>query len=197
MHARAIEIAGHYGTDVRVGSSFADEPGTLITRRPERMEELILTGIASQAGQAKLALRGLPAGMRTATAFLVALAEAGVNVDMISEAREVDGRLQLQLTIEAEQVEAARRVCEQVARGLGGGELEVQPGLTRVALVGSGMHRRPGVYARAFRALLEHEVDVFAVSTSGISITLLVQTAREEAALRALHAAFELELMDG
>lgn len=199
MHARAVEIAGKYDMNLWVRSSFEDRAdgssGTLVTRIPKRMEELVLTGIASQSGQAKVVLRGMPPGMRTATAVLVALAEAGVSVDMISESAETGERSQLQLTVSEAQLEKAEEVCDAVCRSLGGQGLAVHRGLTRLALVGSGMHQRPGVYARAFRALLEEEVEVFAVSTSGISITLLVLSEKEEPALRALHSAFELELV--
>jgi aspartate kinase len=194
MHPRAIEIAWRYDTDVWVGSSFTEGEdagsGTLITRTPRRMEELVLTGVTAQRGQARLVVQGLPVGMRTATALLAALAEAGVSVDMFHEASDGDGRLQLQLTVAEAQLEAGVRVCEMVAAELGGGGVEAQHGLTRVVLVGSGMHQRPGVYARAFRALLDEEIEVFAISTSGISITLLVLAEREDDALRVLHGAF-------
>jgi aspartate kinase len=197
MHARAIEIAGKFGMDVWVGSSFEDgarSPGTRITRSPSRMEELVLTGIASAPGQAKLVMRGLPAGLESTTTVVVSLAEAGVSVDMISEAHEATGRVQIQVTVSEAQLDAAVSVCEQVLAQLQGEGLDTRRGLTRIALVGSGMHQRPGVYARAFRALLEEGVELFAVSTSGISITLWVPTEKEEAALQALHRAFALEL---
>lgn len=197
MHGRAIEIASRYGVDVRVGSSFeadAGTGGTLITRAPRRMEELVLTGITAQGGQAKLILRGFPAGMASVTAVLVALADAGLSVDMIAEATEVDGRSQLQVTVAEAQLEASRQVAERVMGELGGGSAEARPGLSRVALVGSGMHQRPGVYARAFRTLLERGVEVSAVSTSGISITLWVPAAKQDEAVSALHDAFSLEL---
>lgn len=197
MHARAIEIAGKYGTDIWVGSSFEEGEaslGTRITREPKRMEELELTGLASSKGQAKLVLRGLPAGLASATAVVVALADGGVSVDMISEAGDENHCVQIQVTVTEAQLEAAQRVCERVIGELGGRPLETQRGLTRVAMVGSGMHQRPGVYARAFRALLEAGVEIFAVSTSGISITVWVLTEKEDAALRALHHAFSLEL---
>jgi hypothetical protein len=109
---------------------------------------------------------------------------------MFHEAFDGDGRLQLQLTVAEAQVAEGTRICEAVAGELGGGGVESQLGLTRVVLVGSGMHQRPGVYARAFRALLAEEIEVFAISTSGISITLLVLSEREDDALRVLHGAF-------
>jgi aspartate kinase len=200
MHSRAIEIASRYGLDVWVGSSFEEGeagPGTLITRNPRHMEEFMLTGITGQKGQAKLVVRGLPGGMRTATELLVALAEGGISVDVVNEAPDLEGRVQLQVTLGEAQVAAAMAICEKVSERRGGGAVEAKGGLTRVVLVGTGMHHQPGIYARAFRALLDEGAEVFAISTSGISITLLVGSEREEDAIRALHRAFELELKSG
>jgi aspartate kinase len=201
MHPRAIEIAARYGVPVRVLSSFTEVErehrptgGTLITPTPQRMEELALTGITCTGAQAKLTLRRLPAGLRTATEVLAALAAAGVSVDMIFEARDPDGRVQLQLTVAEGAAAEAERVCHQVIDQLGGEGVEVETGMSRVVLVGSGMHNRPGVYARAFRALLDAGIEVHAVSTSSISITLLVPGEREDTALAALHDAFALEM---
>ncbi|HEX8273511.1 MAG TPA: aspartate kinase [Longimicrobiaceae bacterium] len=199
MHARAVDIGARYGVDIRVLSSFVDDGadtegrGTLITGKPIRMEELALTGITTQKGHAKIVMRGLPAGMATSTEVLADLAEAGVPVDMISEHQEPSGRVSLQVTVWQDALDRARAVVEALAARLGGGEWTVLPDLSRVALVGSGMTGRPGVYARAFRALLDAGVEVHAVSTSAISITLLVAQDREDDALRALHRAFELE----
>lgn len=198
MHSRAVEIASNFNVDLRLGSALeagADTIGTLVTRTPRRMEEVVLTGIAAKSGQAKMVLRRLPPGLRTMTAMLIALAEAGVSVDMISEAAEADGRMQLQVTLGESSVARAEEVVAGLAEGMGGGTIETQRGLSRIALVGSGMHQRPGVYARAFRALLAEEIDIFAVSTSGISITVLVQGEREDDAVRALHDTFTLELI--
>lgn len=197
MHPRAIEIASSYNVDVRVASSFEEGPevgGTLITRKPQRMEELVLTGIASQPAQAKLTIRGYPTGMHSVTAVLVALAEGGVSVDMIAEAQEPGGEAQLQVTVAEAQVEEGERITREVLSRLGGGEVSISHGLSRLALVGRGMHQRPGVYARAFRTLLEREIDVSAVSTSGISINLWISGEREGEAVAALHDAFTLEL---
>jgi len=75
---------------------------------------------------------------------------------------------------------------------LGGEGLEVQDRLARVALVGTGMHGRPGVYARAFQVLLDQGIEVHGLSTSAISIALLIDAEHEERAVRALHDAFGL-----
>lgn len=201
MHARAVDLGARFGMDIRVLSSFVDGPesddpnrGTLITEHPMAMEDLVLTGIASSRGYAKLILRGLPRGMRTPTDMLVALAGAGVSVDMVTEAPDADGRVMLQLTVREDDLDRAKQVAAQVEASLGGGgPMEERGGLSRIALVGSGMSGRPGVYAQAYRTLMEAGVDVEAVSTSSISITLLVPSDGEDAALRALHAGFSLD----
>ncbi|HEU0016014.1 MAG TPA: aspartate kinase [Longimicrobium sp.] len=203
MHPRAVDIALRYGVDLRVLSSFGDdddpERGTLITR-PEKMkelEELAVTGITSAPGYARLLLRGLPAGMDTPTALLGALADAGVSVDTVQEAPDADGRILLQLTVTDDRLPTALETARRVAGELGGGAVEERSGLTRITLVGRGMTGRPGVYARAYRALSDAGVAVEGVSTSSISITLLVAADAGDAAQEALHAGFGLEVARG
>jgi aspartate kinase len=200
MHARAVDLgAREPALDIRVLSSFVtgpdeDDPtrGTLITEHPMVREDQVVTGLASARGYAKLLIHGLPGGMRTPTELLEALAQAGISVDMVTESPAADGVL-LQLTVLEADLPRAREIAAQVAARLGGGgRMEERTGLSRIALVGRGMSGRPGVYAQAYRTLLDAGVDVEAVSTSSISITLLVPGDREDAALRALHDGFTL-----
>lgn len=200
MHGRAVDIGDRFGVDIRVLSSFVDdredgdgERGTLITRRARTMEELVVTGVAPKGGQAKMVMRGLAPGMETQTAVLEALAGAGVSVDMVNDSFDGDGRMQLQLTVAEESASRAESVLREALEPLGGGHVAAHTGLSRIALVGNGMTGRPGVYARAYRALLDAGVEVQGVSTSSISITVLVQAERETEAVQALHAAFGLD----
>jgi aspartate kinase len=200
MHARAVDLgAREPALDIRVLSSFVtgpdeDDPtrGTLITEHPMVREDQVVTGLASARGYAKLLIHGLPGGMRTPTELLEALAEAGISVDMVTESPAADGVL-LQLTVLEADLPRAREIATEVAARLGGGgRMEERTGLSRIALVGRGMSGRPGVYAQAYRTLLDAGVEVEAVSTSSISITLLVPGDREDHALRALHDGFTL-----
>jgi aspartate kinase len=201
MHARAVDLGARTpALDIRVLSSFVtgpdeDDPtrGTLITDDPMVREDQVVTGLASARGYAKLLLHALPAGMRTPTEMLGALADAGVSVDMVTESPQADGRVLLQLTVREDDLARAREIAAQVAARLGGGgAMDERTGLSRIALVGRGMSGRPGVYAQAFRTLMDAGVKVEAVSTSSISITLLVPSDQEDEALRALHDGFTL-----
>jgi aspartate kinase len=156
------------------------------------MEGFTVTGLASEGGYARLAFRGLPPDMRVTSDILNRLAQAGISVDMLAQVEREDGRRQLQLTVSEDTFPDARSLCEQLLREHAGESLEVKPGLTRVALVGSGMYGLPGVYARTYRALLDSGIEVYAVSSSSISISLLVSSVEADRSLQVLHTAFDL-----
>ncbi len=192
MHPRAVEIGSRYNVPIRVLSSFRDDDddGTLITRIERRMEQLQLTGLASEADHVQVILRGLPAGMAATTELLGRLAQEKVSVDMVTQSDLPSGKRQLQLTVREDALPEAMAICEDIAQKHGA-EVEAQRGLTRVSLVGSGMHNTPGVYARAFHALQQGGVEVHAIGSSAITITVLVDSEDAETAVRVLHEAFD------
>ncbi len=194
LHPRAVEIAARFGVAVRVRSSVApeDDPGTLIAHREPTMEDPILTGVASEGGYAQLVLRGLPSDMRSMTTTLTRLTDNGISVDLLSQLDAPDGRRSIQLTVPAGELERARHECNAVVADLDGETVEVVEGLARVTLVGSGMHKRPGVFARAFETLRARGIDVRDVSASSVSIILMVDGADEAEAVRLLHDGFGL-----
>jgi aspartate kinase len=194
VHPRGIEIAARYGVTVRVLSSLlsSDDGGTIIARRNPTMEDPALTGVASESGYAQLVLRELPAEMSTMTMVLARLTEAGMSVDMLTQVDGANGRRSVQLTVSDSQREEAEAICRGVVEELGGEGVDVMTDLARVTLVGSGMHKRPGVYAHAFEALRDQSVDVHSVSASSVSIILMVGGSDEERAVRLLHDAFGL-----
>ncbi|HEY0673263.1 MAG TPA: aspartate kinase, partial [Longimicrobiales bacterium] len=192
MHPRAVEIGARYQVPIRVLSSFRDDDdgGTLITRKERRMENLQLTGLACEGAHVQVILRGLPADMAIMTDLLSRLAEQKISVDMVTQADLPGNKRQLQLTVREDSLNEALAVCDEMARAKGG-QVESQPGLTRLSMVGSGMHNTPGVYARAFRALQQAGVEVHAIGSSAITITLLVDSKNEDTAVRVLHEAFD------
>jgi aspartate kinase len=193
LHPRSVELAARFRMPVRVLSSLAEgeDGGTLIAPTQRTMEDPVLTGVASEADYAQLVLRGLPTEMSTMTTVLARLMDAEVSVDLLAQMDGPQGR-SIQLTVRMEELEHALETADQVVKELGGRDVDVLAGLTRVTLVGSGMHRRPGVYARAFSALRDADVGVHDVSASSVSIILMVDGVNEEKAVRTLHDAFGL-----
>jgi len=193
LHPRAVEIGARFQVPIRVRSSLRDDhPGTLITRRKRTMERLVLTGLASESGWARIVIRGLPATMAATARVLSAFAAAGVSVDMAGHAERPDGRRELQLTVPEADLERAQEQAAGLLDSLGGERADVMGGLSRVTLVGSGMTGEPGVYARAFEALVAVGIEVYALSSSAITISFLVPQEAEDRTLQALHDAFAL-----
>jgi aspartate kinase len=193
MHPRAVEIGARYGVPIRVLSSFKDDDdsGTLITSKERVMESLQLTGLACEGSHVQVIVRGLAPGMDATTGLLGELADAGVSLDMVSHSDLPDGKRQLHVTVREDALKQALAICERVAKAHGA-TVETQSGLSRVALVGSGMQNTPGVYARAFRALKDAGVEVCAIGSSAITIIFLVSTEDEDATVQVLHEAFDL-----
>lgn len=194
LHPRAVELAARFGVAVRVLSSLAesDAGGTLIAPRERSMEDPVVTGVASEGRYVQLVLRGVPRDMGSMTMLLARLAEAGVSVDLLGQMDTRDGTRDIELTVREDELDSARAVCEAVSAELDGSAIDESDTMARVTLVGSGMHKRPGVYARAFQALHDAGVAVHAVSASSVSIILMVDGSAEEAAVRIVHSTFEL-----
>jgi aspartate kinase len=127
--------------------------------------------------------------MDAITDLLEELADGGVSLDMVNQS-DAGERRQLHMTVKEESLQEALNICERAAAKFGGG-VEVERGLTRVALIGSGMQNARGVYARAFRALKDAGVEVHFIGSSAITIIFLVDTKNEETAVRVLHEAFD------
>jgi aspartate kinase len=193
MHPRAVEIGARFGVPIRVRSSFRDhdDVSTLISRRPA-MEEMVVTGLASNAGYARLVLRGLPPTLAAVARILSALAAERISVDMAGHADRPDGRRQVQLSVLEGDLPRAEELVRALVTQMGGERVDTTPGLSRVTLVGSGMTGVPGVYARALEALVAAGIEVHALSTSPITISLLVDADAEDRTLQTLHAAFDL-----
>lgn len=194
MHPRAVEIAARFGVPVRVRSASAghDDGGTLIARREPTMEDPAITGVASEPAYARIVLRGLPPEMATMTGLLARLTEAGVSVDLLSQVDGQDGRRAIQLTVRESELDVARAECRALTDERGGAGIDERVGLARVTLVGSGMHKRPGVFAQVFEILEAGDVEVHDVSSTSTSIIVMVDADQEERAVRLLHRGFEL-----
>ena len=193
MHPRAVEIGSRFNVPICVLSSFRESEmiSTLITRRTG-MEEIALTGLASMPGYARLTIEGIKPGMEAMSTFLTALAAKPVSLDFFSYADHEAGGRQLQVTVPEEDAAAAEAIARETLAPYGLSGIHTRPALSRVTLVGGGMAGIPGVYARAVDALRLEGIDVYAFSTSAMTISVLVDSAKEERTLQLLHSAFDL-----
>ncbi|HEU4572961.1 MAG TPA: ACT domain-containing protein, partial [Candidatus Limnocylindrales bacterium] len=137
------------------------------------------------------------AGMRShpgvSATFFEALAEAGVNVDMIVQNVGHGGETDLSFTVPRVELGKTKKTLEPVVRELGAREMTTDTSVAKVSIVGAGLHNAPGYAARMFGTLADAGVNIEMISTSEVRITCMIAEDELETALKALHRAFELE----
>lgn len=198
MHSRAVELGEIYGVEILVAHSAREVPGTLITREDESMEvQNPVRGIAHETGIARITIAGLPDRPGMAYQVFHALAEGNINVDIIVQNVSVQGVTDLSFTINVADLEKAKRILAPVVENIGAQGMTSSVDLAKVSIVGTGIRSHPGYADRMFGALAKEGINIVSIATSEIRITCLIDKAKVEKAVLALHAAFELEKPQG
>ena len=187
---------------LRVLSSFTEpeegpgrpmEAGTLVCDEEEIVEKRIVSGVAYSRDEAKLTLFGLPDHPGVSQRVFAELAQANVNVDMIvqSRARHADVA-NMSFTVGKRDAGRALDLLTAHKAAIGFEAVEVDEDVAKVSVVGVGMRSHAGVASTMFGALAERGVNIQVISTSEIKISVLIEAAYTELAVRALHAAYGL-----
>jgi aspartate kinase len=198
LQLRSVEYARNYGVRIRVLPSFKDGSGTLVLSEEETMERPLVTAVTHSTEDARITLTGVPDQPGVAGRILGALADTDINVDMIIQNEPVspEQRAELSFTVPKNDLSTARRALDAVARELGMDEVIADEEMGTVSMVGAGMRSHPGVAAKVFRTLGEHEINIEMISTSPIKISCVIRAKRVPDAVRALHEAFGLGAED-
>jgi aspartate kinase len=193
MQTRAVELGWVNGVAIEVLSSFEDAPGTLITEDPLVEQRNKVRALAHDRNVAKITLVEVPDKPGVARSVFAPLADAGINVDMIVQNVGHHGATDLSFTIARDDLGKAKRLLEPIIRELGFREITTDSAVAKISIVGAGIQNAPGYAARMFGALADAGVNIEMISTSEIRITTIIAEDALETAVRALHAAFELE----
>jgi len=200
LQVRSVELAMRYRMPIQVLSTFANEvgsdlPGTLVTEGDKDMEKNAVTGIAHTTDEAKITLVKLSDKPGVAARVFVPLARAGVNVDMIVQTASEDGQVtDLTFTVGKADCERALKVLEDEKNNIGFTRLVSEKNVTKISLVGIGMRSHAGVAALMFETLAEKGINIQVIETSEINTSVLISDEYTELALRALHAAYNLDV---
>jgi aspartate kinase len=192
LQSRSVEYARRTGIMVHVRSSFTEDGGTWIKEEDERMEQALISGVAHDTDEAKITLQSVPDRPGVAAAIFRAVADEGVNVDMIVQNVSHQGRTDVSFTAPKADLPRLRAVIDRVAKEIGAEGFELDDGIAKVSLVGAGMKSHPGVAADMFAALADERVNIEMISTSPIRVSCVVRDADAERAVRAIHGRFQL-----
>ncbi|MDP3377663.1 MAG: aspartate kinase [Brevundimonas sp.] len=203
LQTRSVELAMAKKVPLRVLSSFIepddhgvlpDKGGTLICDEEEIVEKRIVSGVTMSRDEARITLLGLDDRTDAPADVFTRLAEAGVNVDMIVQSQSrTEGAVNLTFTTGRRDATRAAELMRAAQGDIGFQEIRLDEDVAKVSVVGVGMRSHAGVAQTMFRALADKGIKFQAISTSEIKISVLIDAAYAELAVRALHSAYGLE----
>ena len=190
LQIRSVKFAMQYGMPIHVRSSFHEAEGTWVTREEDVMEKLVVSGVTYNRDEAKIRVGGVKDMPGTAGALFGPLSEAGIVVDMIVQNVSHDGSTDMTFTVPKDEYDRAMKLAGEIAPTLGGAEVEGDPEIAKVSVVGLGMKDHAGVAAKMFRVLAGESINIQMIGTSEIKISVVIEEKYTELAVRALHKAF-------
>ncbi len=194
LETRSVALAMQHNVRLQVLSSFIEAPGTLVCDEDEIVEQQIVSGIAYSPEEAKVTVRHVPDRPGIAGSIFGSLADAAVNVDMIVQNVTEDGNTtDMTFTVGKTDLERARQVLEKLKDELGFKEINADPNVAKVSVVGVGMRSQPGVAKTMFHTLADKGINIQVISTSEIKVSVLIAAEYTELAVRALHTAYGLD----
>ncbi|MBS1868313.1 MAG: aspartate kinase [Actinobacteria bacterium] len=195
LQLRSVEYARNHGVRIHCRSSFEDGPGTFVVGEQETMEHALITAVTHSTDEARLTLTGVPDQPGAAARIFETLAEANCNVDMIIQNEPLgEGRegAELSFTVPRDDLRIAREALQPILGELGIAQIDEEPEMGKVSIVGAGMKSHPGVAAKVFATLAGEGINIEMISTSPIKISCVIRSGRVPDAVQALHTAFEL-----
>jgi aspartate kinase len=201
LQTRSVGLAMRYNMPLAVLSSFEDRPGTLIVGddllEDTDMERNLITGIAADKNEAMVTLTGLPDRPGTVAAIFAPLAAAGVNVDMIVQSVPRKGEPStLTFTVPTDALAHTTAELDKAKEKIGFDEMLSDTNVVKVSAVGVGMRSNAGVAAKMFETLAERGINIMAITTSEIKVSVLIAEEYTELAVRVLHTAYGLDAED-
>jgi aspartate kinase len=207
LQTRSVELAMVHGMRTRVLSSFVapdqmepvrldnlDNIGTTVCSEDEIVEQQVVSGIAYAKDEAKVTLLKVADKPGVAARIFGPLANASINVDMIVQNVAADGNAtDMTFTVQAAELPRALAVLEDAKADIGYFDVRSSDGVAKISVIGVGMRSHAGVAARMFQALADKGINILAISTSEIKISVLIDAAYAELAVRTLHTLYGLD----
>jgi aspartate kinase len=201
LHLRCVEYGRRYGIPIHVRSSFSQLEGTWVvddaevTDQGDIVEQPIIAGVAHDRSEAKITVVGVPDKVGEAARIFEALAEAQINLDMIVQNVSVAATslTDISFTLPRSDGQTAMTALARIREEVGYDKLLYDDKIGKISLIGAGMRSHPGITSKFFAAIASAGVNIEMISTSEIRISVIVDEAQVDDAVRATHSAFDLD----
>lgn len=192
LQIRSVELAANHNVNLMVRSSFNNNEGTLLVSEDSTMEKIVVSGVALDEKEAKLAIRDVPDQPGICMQVFGAISEANINVDMIIQNTGADGKADLSFTVPVDELQKASKIIMGLKDKLKFSTIEADEDIAKVSIVGVGMRSHAGVAAKAFTLLAQNNINIDMISTSEIKISVVVRKNEGKNAVKIFHDGFEL-----
>ena len=193
LSSRSVEYARRHGMRIHVRSSFDDVPGTWVQEVDERMEGVLISGVALDTDEVKVTLERVPDQPGVAATVFKAIAEDAVSIDMIVQNISHQGATDLSFTAPRSDLPRLQGLMERLVKEVGAERFTIDDDIATVALVGAGMKSHPGVAADMFNALAGESINIEMISTSPIRISCVIRRSDGARAVQVIHGRFGLD----
>ncbi len=207
LQTRSVELAMVNRMRVRVLSSFVapeamspvhvdrlEDIGTIVCDEDEIVESQVVSGIAYVKDEAKVTLIKVEDKPGVAARIFGPLSDANINVDMIIQSVTPDGKhTDMTFTVQASELPRTLEALKGAKKDIGDFEVKSSADVAKISVIGIGMRSHAGVAALMFKALADKSINILAITTSEIKISVLIDAAYAELAVRTLHSIYGLD----
>lgn len=194
LQTRSVEFGMKYRVPIHVRSSFDESEGSWVVPEEDSMEQVVVRAVTYDRNDARISILGVPDQPGVAARIFKALSSAEIVVDMIIQNSSQDkASTDVTFTVPKADVSEAKRLMEPLARELGASAITADTDISKVSVVGVGMRSHSGVAAKMFGALSDAGVNIEMIATSEIKISVVIDEAYTELAVRVLHSTFGLD----
>jgi aspartate kinase len=193
LHTRSVELAMKNNLTLQVLSSVTKETGTFIVDEKELIEKEIVSGVSYSKNEAKVTISGILDKPGISAKIFSLMTENNINVDMIVQNISQDGvSANITFTISQKDFDITKSVIEQNHDSLKYKSLSLDKHVAKISVIGMGMMSQAGVAEKMFKTLAKNEINILAISTSEIKISVLIEEKHTNIAVKSLHEAYNL-----
>ena len=197
LHTRSVELAMKNNLVLQVLSSLTKKPGTLIVDEKKLIEKEIVSGVSYSKNESKITISGIPDKPGISAEIFGLLASKNINVDMIVQNISQDGiSANITFTVPNSEIIYAKKILRNDLNFISYHSIKTDEKVSKISVIGMGMMSQSGVAQKMFKTLAEHSINILAISTSEIKISVLIDEKFTNIAVQSLHNAYNLEHKD-
>ena len=196
LQTRSVELAMKNNLTLQVLSSITKQKGTLIVNEKKLIEKEVVSGVSYSKNESKITISGVPDKPGISATIFGILSKNNINVDMIVQNISQDGiSANLTFTVQSKDMEISKKLLEKNQKNILCKMISTDPDVAKISVVGMGMMSQSGVAEKMFQTLADKEINILAISTSEIKISVLIKKKYAEEAIKSLHSAYKLDII--